>query len=151
MSKNKYLIAVALALATGSLAFAAAQSISGVEYDNSPRPRLIKPGLFIGDETNALKSTTNKIPYTLGASATIDFASATITCRDSSAITVTGAKVGDPCFVGIPATLTSGGTGLHESFTCYVSAADNVKVRACAAGTADDPASVVFNVRVFGQ
>ena len=83
------------------------------------------------------------ITRTLGASAVIDFASSTIVCTDSSAITVTGALAGDPCFVGPPAAIAN-----NSSFTCYVSAADAVKVRHCPAGTAIDPASATYFVRV---
>lgn len=86
----------------------------------------------------------NVITKSLGASATIDFASVTTTCTDSSGITVTGAVAGDACFVGTPAAATA-----NLSFTCYVSAADTVKVRACAAGTAADAASATYYVRVF--
>lgn len=88
--------------------------------------------------------TGNVITKSLGGSATIDFASVTTTCTDSSGITVTGAVAGDACFVGAPAAATA-----NLSFTCYVSAADTVKVRACAAGTAADAASATYYVRVF--
>jgi hypothetical protein len=84
---------------------------------------------------------TRIIPFTTAA---IDFASGTIVCADSAGTTVTGARTTDGCFVGMPSTLTGAGTGLHHSFTCYVSASDTVKIRACAAGTADDPGSVTF-------
>lgn len=84
---------------------------------------------------------TRILPFTTAA---IDFASGTIVCADSAGTTVTGARTTDPCFVGMPTTLTAGGTGLHHNFSCYVSAADTIKVRACAAGTADDPGSVTF-------
>lgn len=87
------------------------------------------------------------ITKSYGASATIDFGSTTTTCNDSTAITVTGAVAGDACFVGPP---TTGGS-TNASYTCYVSATNNVKVRHCAAGTADDPASATFYVRVFSQ
>ena len=75
--------------------------------------------------------TANAITKSLGGSIAFDFASVTITCEDSTGITVTGAVAGD------------------ASFSCYVSAADTVKVRHCAAGTADNPASATFYVRVF--
>lgn len=69
--------------------------------------------------------TGNAITKALGASATIDFASASAGSELSSAITVTGAAVGDPCFVGVP----SAAAALKANFTCYVSAADAVKVQ----------------------
>ena len=92
---------------------------------------------------------TNAVTHSYSASATIDFASVTITCEDSTGITVTGAVAGDACFVGAPTTISGAGTGLHSTFSCYVSAADTVKVRHCAAGTADNPASATYYVRVF--
>lgn len=84
---------------------------------------------------------THLLPFT---TASINFASGTIVCEDSAGTTVTGARTTDSCFVGMPSTLTAGGTGLHHSYTCYVSAADTIKIRACAAGTADDPGAVTF-------
>jgi len=106
------------------------------------QPGLMKGGLFIG--SSAAVTSTNIVTRTLGASATIDFASSTIVCTDSSAITVTGAIAGDPCFVGPPAAIAN-----NSSFTCYVSAADMVKVRHCPAGTAADPDSATYFVRVI--
>jgi hypothetical protein len=94
--------------------------------------------LLVGTSTEA-----NAVTKSFSASSTIDFASVTTTCVDSSGITVTGAVAGDACFVGTPAAATA-----NLSFTCYVSAADTVKVRACAAGTAADAASATYYVRV---
>lgn len=78
------------------------------------------------------------IPFTSGA---FDFGSTTTTCNETGALTATGARAGDSCFVGPP---TSGGS-TNAAYTCYVSATDQVKVRHCAVGTADDPASATFN------
>lgn len=91
----------------------------------------------------------NLVTKTLGGSIAFDFASVTITCEDSTGIAVTGARTGDACFVGAPTTVSGAGTGLHSTFSCYVSAADTVKVRHCAAGTADNPASATYFVRVI--
>lgn len=132
-------------LFTAAVLFAVAAVAAPFAIDEVTRN--MKGGFFAGSAAAA--TSTNKVTRTLGACATIDFATATIVCRDSTGITVTGAAVGDPCFVGMPATLTAGGTGLHDTFSCYVSAADTVKVRACAAGTADDPGNVQYCVRVI--
>lgn len=132
----------------------AALAVKETLYDkvNSPRPQWFQSPIYIGNvANNPVSSTTNKVSRTLSASATIDFATATITCTDSSAIVLTGARVNDPCFVGPPTTISGAATGLNSTFSCYVSAADNVKVRHCAAGTADDPASAIFAVRVFSN
>lgn len=66
----------------------------------------------------------NKVTRALGASATINFAAKSVGATDSSAITVTGAQAGDPCFVGTPSAITA-----NAHFSCYVDAANSVKVR----------------------
>lgn len=96
----------------------------------------------IGGQTVAA----NKVTRMLGTSSVQDFASATITCVDSAGITLTGAQAGDPCFVGAPTTIAA-----NTSFTCYVSAADTVKIRYCPAGTAADPPSGTYFVRVISS
>lgn len=145
----KKVLAVLGLLAFAGLAYAASEK---VEREGGQFPIFFNKGIYVGpDSPNPANDVNNKVGRMLGASVTIDFASSTITCRDSTAISVLGAQVNDPCFVGMPATLTAGGTGLHESFTCYVSAADNVKIRACPAGTADDPGNVTYKVRVISN
>lgn len=106
-------------------------------------------GIYVGPRSTS--SSTNRATRMLAGSITFDFAAVTITCEDSTGITITGAQTGDPCFVGPPTTISGAGTGLHSSFTCYVSAADTVKVRHCAAGTADNPASALYRVRVISS
>jgi len=72
----------------------------------------------------------------------------TITCSDSSNISLPGARVGDPCLLGIP----TASIVANANFSCRVSATDTVLVRMCAAGTATaDPASGSFQVRVFSN
>lgn len=147
--KNKFGIALLLMLAAG-LAFGAREQ--RVEDYNSASPAWFRSGLYIGPASvNPPADDTNKLTRSLAGSITFDFASVTITCEDSTGITITGAQTGDPCFVGPPTTISGAGTGLHSNFTCYVSAADTVKVRHCAAGTADNPASATFKVRVLSN
>lgn len=67
----------------------------------------------------------NGITKALGGSATIDFASASEGSELSSAITVTGAAAGDPCFVGVP----TAAAALKADFSCFVTAANEVKVQ----------------------
>lgn len=141
-------LALLLALAFVPTALAVQQ----LELDLSTRLNAFTSGVLLGPlsiHTSDTKINANRITRSLGGSATIDFASTTITCEDSTAITVTGARTGDACFVGAPTTISGAGTGLHSTFSCYVSASDAVKVRHCAAGTADNPASATFYVRVF--
>ena len=91
--------------------------------------------------------TTNVVTNILAGAATIDFASATTTCADSSGITVTGAQTGDRCSAAPPAAVATG----NGTFSCYVSAADTVKVHFCPAGTAFDPASGTYGVTVISH
>lgn len=145
---KKLLVASAVLLPL--LAFAALQQM---ELNLSPRLTALTGGILINpvslhhsnDKINA-----DRITRSLGATATIDFAAGTILCDLSSAITVRGARTGDPCFVGAPTTLGyDGGAGLNATFTCFVSANDAVKVKHCPAGTADDPPSASYQVRVI--
>lgn len=97
--------------------------------------------LRVGGKTilGGVAETGNSITKALGASATIDFASAYAGSELSSAITVTGAAVGDPCFVGVP----SAAAALKANFTCYVSAADAVKVQFAPMSTQRGTATLV--------
>lgn len=77
---------------------------------------------------------------------TVDFASTSAqTSTDSSAITVTGARLGDPVILGGDTTWLA-----NAQYSAFVSAADAVKVR-LSNGTAGalDPASQVFTVGVI--
>lgn len=131
-----YRIAIALVLCLGLAALAQSNITRILNL-------VVQNQMLVGTTT----STGNKVTKMLGTSSTIDFATATTTCTESSGITVTGAAAGDPCFVGTP---TTGGSS-NASYTCYVSATNEVKVRHCAAGTADDPASATFYVRVISS
>lgn len=137
MKKIALAVVAALALA-GGLAWAAPIELFRTEV-------VMLGGYQTG--TNATVSTAgNKVTRSLAGSAVIDFGSVSITCTDSSAITITGAQTGDPCFVGAPTTAAA-----NSTFTCFVSAADAVKVRHCPAGTAIDPASATYRVRVISS
>lgn len=112
-----------LALLIASTAWAVAEG--AVDRYSSTRPAHFVQGMYIGPTSiNPTGSTLNKMTRVLGASATVDFASAKTGVSESTGITVTGAQAGDPCFVGVP---TAAGA-LDADFGCYVSAADTVKV-----------------------
>lgn len=114
------LCALGLLLAAGAaFATAASGQFSGIDA----MQRWLKGGVYIG--SGATADTLNKITQSRGATATIDFASTSVGRVESSAITVTGAAAGDSCEVG--ANTTAG--ALKADFSCYVSAADQVKVR----------------------
>lgn len=145
---------VILAVIVGAVVVGA-QSLQQLELNRSARLTALTAGLLIGPEsmhtTNA-KINADRITRSLGATATVDFAAGTIVCDLSSAITVLGARTGDPCHVGIPTTLGyDGGAGYNATFTCFVSANDAVKIKHCPTGTADDPPSASYQVRVISS
>lgn len=125
-------------LLTAGLALAQ-QQVVNIDFT----PRAMQAGFYSG--TSGMSASANRVTNVLAGSITHDFASGTITCADSASITVTGAAVGDPCFVGLAATPG------NANFTCYVSATNTVLVHFCPAGTAVDPASQVFRVRVISS
>ena len=127
-----------------TLAIAAAGTITGI----SEGAQWFKSGFFVGPAATTTWAA-NRIDNVLAGSITFDFASQSILCEDSTGITVTGAAVNDPCFVGMPTTLTASGFGRDATYSCYVSAANTVKVRHCPAGTADNPGSVTYTVRII--
>ncbi len=147
----KKLVFVAVAVCS-FLALALTQQLELVE---TSRLTAMPGGLHIGPKsmhTTNDKINADRITRTLGATATVDFAAGTILCDLSSAITVLGARTGDPCHVGAPTTLGyDGGAGLNATFTCHVSANDAVKIKHCPAGTADDPPSASYQVRVISS
>ncbi|MFT3866845.1 MAG: hypothetical protein QM729_21490 [Solirubrobacterales bacterium] len=142
--KNFKLLAFGLTV-IALASFAALEPI--VDRNSSIRPLWLQSGLYIGPTANPDSlNTTNKVTRLLGASTTFDFPSQTITCSDSTSITVLGAQVNDPCFTSMPSTPAA-----NAIFTCYVNAANSVVVRFCAAGTATDPASALYSVRVISN
>lgn len=150
--KPRFLFALALLAVS---AFAVTEPI--VELVSSTRPTWFQSGLYIAPASSfPLSTTANKVTKMLGGSIDYDFATSTTTCLESPAVTVTGAAVGDPCFVGFPLIVAGGGTadggnGLQATFQCRVSAANTVLVRHCAVGTADDPPDAGYNVRVISN
>ncbi len=109
--------------------------------------RYMKGGFQVGPSAT-LSKPQHKVTSMLAVDVDFDFASQTTTCVDSDNITLAGAKVGDPCFVGIGP--GDGGVAIvtaNSNFTAYVSAADVAKIRFCAAGTAANPADAGYQVR----
>lgn len=84
-------------------------------------PVWFKDGIYLGTEAPVAG---NRLKRMLGNSGTVDFASTSVGRVESSGITVTGAKAGDPCFVGVP---TAAGA-LAATYSCYVSATNTVKI-----------------------
>lgn len=81
----------------------------------------------------------------LRGSGTINYGSISAAASEDQTITVTGAAVGDPVIIGLPAAIE---TGLV--FTAFVSAADTVTLRASnITGSPIDPASATFKAMVL--
>lgn len=139
-------IILSLLIGVAAIAWAAPGPIIDV------MPRWEKAGLFIGPTATVATAAKNKITATVTADVDYDFPSATIVCNDSTAVTATGAKLGDPCFVGIGP--RDGGAQIvtaNSVFTAYVDAADSVKLRHCAVGTAANPADAGYVVRCISS
>ncbi len=133
---------IALILAA-SITLVAALSWGAIQWTRVPHLNVIGKTLLGGTvEANA-------ITRSLAGSATLNYASTTITCLDSSGIVMTGAKVGDVCVVGTLDTIIGAGTGLNGVTQCYVSAVDEVKIRRCSVGTADNPPDALWRFRIF--
>lgn len=142
--KKNFLAFLSVLLVAG-IAFAATEPI--VELVSTIRPTWFQSGLYVGPASvHPINETRNKITRILGSSEVFDFASSTITCLDSTGVTVTGAQLGDPCFASPNIAWAA-----NQEFSCYVSAANTVKVRFCPAGTAADPASATYFTRIISS
>ncbi len=130
--------ALVAVLVVGSIAYAAALEIRTI-------PQVFRAGFWSG--TTAAKTAGNKVTGVYEGSLVYDFGASTIECDDSSTITLTGAQVGDPCFVGID---DQGAAAVNSSFTCYATA-NGAVVRHCPAGTASNPLDAGYRVRVISS
>lgn len=109
--------------------------------------RWMRVGFWVMPQTIGGQTTTaNRVTRMLATSSVQDFAASTITCVDTTSITLTGAQAGDPCIVGAPTNIV-----VNTSFSCYVVAADSVRIRFCPAGTLADPLSGTYFVRVVSS
>ena len=109
-------LGLVLAVLTLGVAFAASPTIQQLRW-------AFKGGISVGaaaDDTAA-----NRITNRLGGASTIDFASTSSGIVFSSAITKTGAAVGDICTVSAPAAASA----LKAKFACVVTATNEVKVQ----------------------
>lgn len=142
MKSARYWI-IATALAVASVAFGLHIYETVVNFNG---------GIYVHPKSIATSSG-NKVTRMLEGTVSLDFLSATTTCTTLisdggySTLTLTGAQAGDPCFVG---PYVDGGA-THSNFSCYVSAANEVTVKACSAGTASDPAMAQYKVRVISS
>ncbi len=120
-------------------------------YNKDQIGRWIQGSLYVMPPSLAAGVTsTNAVTRMLAGSESMNFGELTITCADSTGHTVTGAQIGDPCFVGVPADATDAGF-TNITLSCYVSAANTIKVHACAAGTAVNLSTLTFTTRIISN
>lgn len=121
---SKRFLVVLAALCLSAVVWAAAEV--RVDASGSAFPQWYKSGLYVGPASpNPTNDKLNKVTRLLAASAVIDFTVISTGVQDSSAITVVGAQAGDTCTVGTSTTVGA----LLADFSCYISAAGQVKVR----------------------
>jgi len=150
--KKTSIAVLAAVLLVAAIGFA--QNVRQLADIISGRPQVFTQPVHIGPAVGADKvfpSTSSRITQLIGGSVTENFAAtAAGVCVDSASITVTGAAVGDMCIVSQPAAPLAD-AGLSAHFSCLVTAANTAKVRFCAGGAAQDPASATFNVLVVSN
>lgn len=145
---------VVLAVVVGLMAgVGVAQNVRQLADIISARPQVFTQPIHIGPAVGSDKvfpSSVSRITHLIGGTVTEDFAGATAgVCKDSAAITVTGAQVGDICIVSQPAAPLAD-AGIGASFSCLVTAADTAKVRACYEADSE-PSSATFRVLVISN
>lgn len=142
-SKTSIALLSAAVAAIVAWTFAAPSSEATI---SSAQKRVLKQQVL--NSVDALDQITDMVglgPFTL----TTDFVGvAANACKDSAAITATGADTGSACEVARPSTATG-------SFTmeCYVSAADAVKIKLCnpTGSIVNTGGSAAHNVTVRGR
>ncbi len=102
-------------------------------YLNGPVYLPVAPAVGVFDAGNGIVATgvghlDYDFPTLGGASAALD-----TVCAESGAMTVTGVRFGDTLLLGVDQALVNA----FGTVTAFVSAADAVKVRACASGITD--------------
>lgn len=141
-------------LTAALLVSAAALAIQSMDVNISTRLSHLTAGLLIGPKSvngTDAKINANRITRSLATSATINIAAlAAAGCNESAATTLYGAQLGDSCGVGAPVLLAGDAGVLQGSLSCFVSAADAVKLRFCSA-MGEDPPSASFEFRVVSN
>lgn len=134
-----------LLLALGVIAIAA--TAWAADIDEKLQLRVISR-LWVGGNRAQLTSA-NGITKSIGARTLYNFPDLVQHCKYSWPVTMTGAGVGDPCFVGADVVPPE-----NYSVGCIVTAADTAKVFACATqadGGAVDPADSGYYLRVLSS
>jgi hypothetical protein len=104
----------------------------------------VSSGLYLGAASTW--SSTSVLTESLGATTSFVFPDDG-GCQESSAVTITGAAVGDVCLLGHNVTAPNVG----GSYSCYVSATNAAKVRFCPVAAAFTPADAGFVLRTFSN
>lgn len=150
----KKAIVITLAALTVCIAgVAVAVPAERVDMVLSVMPQWFRSGIYVsGARIEPVKR--NKVTKILANTAIYDFGGLSTVelgtpCADSDAITVTGAGFGDTCSMGLDQVISD-----YASLSCFVSAANAVKVRACAfqtdGGEVDLP-DASYTVRVISS
>lgn len=138
MKNFKYVFMVCFLAGT---AFAVRQGIGSVSRVNDPKPQHFVSGTFTGsDSKDPLSDTRNKQSYHLCGFLSYDFpalgndmAPGTTACAESFPLTVTGCGFNDRVTLGIDQTRVNA----FGQIDAYISAANTLKVVACANGITD--------------
>lgn len=131
-------------------AIVAAVLVTGIAIAGPSLERLTKifgGGIYIVKTLSHASTASNKITASLSAQKDYDFPSLTDTCDDSSAVSIPGAALGDPCSLGLMAPFDVADAGVGGWFGCYVSGTDTARVRLCTHG-AYNAADAGYNLRV---
>lgn len=127
----------------------ASVAVAIVPITKQPGRWAFPQGIYVGSGSAAA----DRQGARLGGSATINFTAASVGQQFSSAITKTGAAVGDICTVSAPAAASA----LNAKFSCVVTATNEVKVifeplnhtRGSTALTSGSPSTVTAEVPVL--
>lgn len=158
MKMNRYVGVGALLVFIAGAAFAIAPFVNQQKDPWRFNKTVTVLGVTYADAGIVIGPLGAAIPNSFTGSRSWDFPAlggGAIHCSDSTAITVTGASFGDTCNVSTTFGADGGaGPDVELQFTCYVSAANAAKVRACALHTdagVTDIADAGYFLRTFGH
>jgi hypothetical protein len=148
MKKFRIAALAAVLVATGALA------LQQLDLNLSRSLLALTGGLLVGPVSLLTSDTainSNRVTRMLSGSGSVTMSpTSTLTCNDSTAIAVVGARVGDPCFHTVPTTHPT--AWLISPTWCVVTASDQVKIRMCNATSGTlTPTATTFTVRVISN
>lgn len=145
-----------IAAVLGALLFAGAV-YAAVPWTAIHNAVWVKSKLYVGPAAT-VTTTANHMTKSLGAR--LDYVFPTLVtdggtnaCVLSPTVSVPGATIGDPCFLGAGYGLTQVVTSelVADKFDCFVTATDTVKVRRCGSPDAPALADAGYTVRVISS